>query len=116
MKYLFILLPLAIVLVAVSCKNDSTAKSKGWEVYGGSKKNDRYSPLKIIDTNNVAQLNIAWPYHTGDADSLSQIQANPLVVDSILYGVSPKLKLFALNAATGKEKWVFDPFMVKDSN
>ncbi len=116
MKYLFILSTLAIVLVAVSCKNDSTGKNKGWEVYGGSKKNDRYSPLKIIDTNNVAQLNIAWTYHTGDADSMSQIQANPLVIDSILYGVSPKLKLFALNASTGKEKWVFDPFMVKDSN
>ena len=31
------------------------------------------------------------------------------MVDGILYGVSPKLKLFALDAATGKEQWVFNP-------
>src|SRR5690606_27228197 len=45
-----------------------------------------------------------------------QIQANPLIVDGILYGVSPKLKLFAANAATGEELWMFDPsdIMMKD--
>ena len=55
------------------------------------------------------QLKVAWTYHTGDADSMTQIQVNPIIIDSTLYAVSPKLKLFALNAATGKEKWVFDP-------
>src|SRR6185312_17310455 len=44
-----------------------------------------------------------------DADSMTQIQVNPIISDSTLFGVSPKLKLFALNAATGKEKWVFNP-------
>jgi len=34
----------------------------------------------------------------------------PLVVDGILYGTSPRLKLLALEAATGRELWRFDPF------
>ena len=106
---------LCYVVIGVSC-NRSSGSNHGWEVYGGSKNNDRYSTLRLVDTNNVSQLKVAWTYHTGDADSLSQIQANPLIIDGILYGVSPKLKLFALDAATGKEKWVFDPFAIKDSN
>lgn len=72
----------------------------------------RYSTLKEIDTANVNQLQIAWTYHTGDADTAnhSQIQCNPIIVDGILYGTSPQMKLFAVDAATGKEKWVYNPF------
>jgi quinoprotein glucose dehydrogenase len=40
---------------------------------------------------------------------MTQLQVNPIMIGRTLYGVSPKLKLFALDAATGKEKWVFDP-------
>ena len=70
-----------------------------------------YSALSSIDTSNVKDLRVAWAYHTGDADTInhSQIQCRPLVVDSVLYGTSPRLVLFALDAATGKQKWVFDP-------
>ena len=51
-------------------------------------------------------------YKSGDSDSLNrtQIQCNPLIIDGILYGSSPKLKFFALDATTGEEKWVFDPW------
>lgn len=91
----------------------SSCRSKksydGWTVYGGNKENNHYSPLAQVDTNNVGSLQVAWVYHTGDADSMTQIQVNPIVIDSILYGVSPKLKLFALNAATGRNIWTYDP-------
>ncbi|WP_290798291.1 PQQ-binding-like beta-propeller repeat protein [Flavihumibacter sp. UBA7668] len=80
-----------------------------WPVYGGSNKNNRYSAALEIDTNNVHQLTQAWEYHTGDADSSTQIQVNPLVVDGVLYGISPKLKLFALDAGSGHPKWIYDP-------
>ena len=63
----------------------------------------------LIDTGNVGQLRKAWEYHTGDGDSMSQIQVNALETGGVLYGVSPRLKLFALEAATGKPRWVFDP-------
>jgi quinoprotein glucose dehydrogenase len=99
---------LLFIAAISSCKNSGN-NDKGWEVYGGSKKNDRYSTLTNIDTANVSRLQVAWTYHTGDAGDMTQIQVNPLIVDSLLYGVSPKLKLFALNAVTGKEVWKFDP-------
>ena len=94
-----------LLLVACSEKGGNVS----WAVYGGSKENIHYSALSLIDTGNVGRLRPAWEYHTGDGDSLSQMQVNPLVVDGVLYGVSPKLKVFALEAATGKAKWVFDP-------
>ena len=78
-------------------------------MYGGNKESSHFSSLTQIDTNNVTQLQVAWTYHTGDSDRMTQIQVNPIMVDGVLYGVSPKLKLFALDAGTGKEKWVYNP-------
>ena len=83
-----------------------------WEMYGGNSNNNHYSSLSQIDTNNVTQLNVAWIYHTGDVDTAnhSQIQCNPITIDGVLYGTSPLMKLFAIDAATGKQKWQFNPF------
>lgn len=96
---------LASLLVHACRLKDKTE----WDVYGGNKAATHYSSLKEIDTTNVTQLQPAWEYHTGDADAKTQIQVNPIIVKGMLYGVSPKLKLFALDAASGKEKWVFNP-------
>ena len=48
---------------------------------------------------------VAWTYRAGGADpnNRSQIQCNPLIIDGVLYGTSPDLQLFALDAATGRE-------------
>ncbi len=94
-----------------SCKNNTSQDDATWRVYGGSKKSQHYSSLKQIDTSNVKQLRVAWTYHTNDADmkAHSQIQCNPIVVNGLLYGTTPRLKLFALDAATGVQKWVFNP-------
>jgi quinoprotein glucose dehydrogenase len=81
-----------------------------WPVYGGGKDARHYSPLALIDTTNVAHLAVAWTYHTGDADSAgTQIQVNGLEDEGVFYGVSPRLKAFALDAATGQVRWTFDP-------
>lgn len=95
-----------------ACGNGPRKEFAGWETANGNFTADKYSSLAQIDTGNVAQLQVAWVYHTGDADTAahSQIQCNPIVVDGVLYGTSPQLKLFALDAATGKEKWVYSPF------
>jgi len=98
-----------VMLAQASCTSHPDTAYKGWEVYGGNKENNRYSSLTEIDTGNVTHLQVAWTYHTGDSERMTQIQVNPIVVDGILYGVSPKLKLFALDAGTGKERWVFNP-------
>lgn len=107
--YLFYLL---ILLSFCSCNLDSENKYDTWSSYLGDKSVSHYSSLNQIDTNNVQNLKVAWIYHTGDTNSAvkQQIQCNPIIIDSVLYGTSPQLKLFALNAATGKPIWIFDPF------
>ena len=77
----------------------------GWAVYGGGPEQLRYSRLGQINRENVAGLEVAWAYDTGDDYPGSQIQCNPLVVDGVLYGWSPNGRVFALSAATGAELW-----------
>ncbi|MBC7722105.1 MAG: PQQ-binding-like beta-propeller repeat protein [Pedobacter sp.] len=96
-----------LCLVFCGCQND--ANNKTWQVYGGNNAKTQYSSLKEIDTSNVTSLSIAWVYHTNDVGNNSQIQVNPIIIGKILFGVSPQLKLFAVDATTGKSKWVFDP-------
>ncbi len=108
--------PLRVVLfVAYLCESAipllATA-DKDWSVYLGDAAASHYSELKQINTGNVHRLKVAWIYRTGDQrpGNQSQIQCNPLIIDGVLYGNSPQLKVFALNAATGKSLWTFDPF------
>src|SRR5260221_1378053 len=104
-------LPFFSLILLIACHSEAVKPTKytSWSVYGGSKDNIHYSALRQVDTANVTRLRPVWEYHTRDGDSISQIQVNSIIVDSILYGVTPKLKVFALNAATGVQKWVFDP-------
>ena len=83
-----------------------------WQTYGGDKKALRYAKLDQINRSSVDQLEVAWTYHTGDVrdDSRGTIEANPIIVDGVLYVTSPALKVVALDAATGEERWTFDPF------
>lgn len=101
---------------AIACATVSAALLYGcrqhtadWPVYGGSRAADHYSALTQVDTDNVASLQPAWEYHCGDSAAGTQIQANPLVINGVLYGISPRLKLFALEAGSGKPLWTFDP-------
>jgi len=86
-----------------------TAQNTDWAHYGGSPNNDRYSPLKQITKGNVKQLRVAWTYDTGDGFPGSEMQCQPLIVGGIMYATTPKLRIVAVDAATGKEKWRFDP-------
>lgn len=88
-----------------------SAADTDWPAYLGDKASSHYSTLKQITPRNVAKLDVAWQYNCGgmDRNNRSQIQCNPLIIDGVLYGTTPDLKLFALDAATGREKWRFDP-------
>ncbi len=98
-------------------KHSSEADFTGWRTYAGSKEGNRYSSNDQITVKNVNQLKVAWTFSSKDKDTgnRSQNQCNPIIVDGILYGTSPKLKLFALDAATGVQKWVFDPALADGS-
>ena len=100
----------AVVVLTFACNQKKDYRS--WPQYKGSNENIHYSSLTEVDTTNVKELQVAWTYHTRDADSAnhSQIQCNPIVIDGTMYGTTPKMKLFAIDAATGKEKWQFNPF------
>jgi quinoprotein glucose dehydrogenase len=79
--------------------------NRDWPIYGGTTSNNRYSPLTQINRANVAKLHVAWSYDTGESGGL---QTSPIEVDGVLYGITPSQKVFALEAATGKELWKFD--------
>lgn len=80
-----------------------------WTVYGGGPDSIRYSTLDQINRDNVARLRVAWTYDTGDAFPDSEMESNPIIVNGLLYATTPKLRLIALDAATGKLRWSFDP-------
>lgn len=107
----FHVIMIMLALAGVMGCNRSQPANTTWEVTGGSKMNNRYSSLTEIDTSNVSQLQVAWVYHAEKEDHtrFGPMECNPVIIDGTLYGVSPKLKLFAIDAATGKEKWSFDP-------
>jgi len=88
-----------------------------WDSYLGGPDRNHYSSLNQINTENVSALEVAWTYHSGDhrGDNRSEMQANPIIVDGILYSTTPGIKAIALDAATGKEIWSFDPFPQYDS-
>jgi quinoprotein glucose dehydrogenase len=84
-------------------------RSVDWPVYGGGTDNTRYSTLGQITPANVARLRVAWTYESHDEFPGSEMQSNPIVVDGVLYATTPKLRVVALDAATGRELWSFDP-------
>ncbi|MBR0555129.1 glucose/quinate/shikimate family membrane-bound PQQ-dependent dehydrogenase [Ciceribacter sp. L1K23] len=85
-----------------------------WHQYGRTPYGQRYSPLNQITTENVDQLEVAWTYQTGDVKLPEDVgettyQVTPLKVRDTLYICTPHNWAIAIDAATGKEKWKFDP-------
>ena len=74
-----------------------------------------HSPLTDITVHNVASLEVAWTYRTGDVSdgqaalAGTAFEATPIVVDGTLYVSTPLSRVIALDAETGRERWVFDP-------
>src|SRR5690349_8081017 len=95
----------AVLILLAGC---AFAADVQWPVNGGPG-NIRYSTLKQITPANVAKLEQAWRYDSHDEFKDSEMQSNPIVVDGVLYATTPKLRVVALDAATGKEIWSFQP-------
>jgi quinoprotein glucose dehydrogenase len=95
--------------------NAATGRAPGdWIDYGGSPLAQRYAPLAQITPENAHQLKVAWTYRTGDMpgpdDPTETTDENtPLKVGDTIFLCTPHSKVIALDAASGKEKWRFDP-------
>lgn len=97
----------AIVLLSgVATSFAADPGDRDWPMYGGDAAKTRHSPLTQINRGNVADLRLAWQYDTGEK---GDTQTQPIVVGRVFYGYTPSHKAFALDAASGKPLWVFDP-------
>ena len=86
-----------------------------WKSYGNDAGGSHYSKAATVDRQNVSRLQVAWTYHTGalepvtDLNRKAAFEATPLMVGGTLYLSTPFGKVIALDPATGKERWTFDP-------
>jgi quinoprotein glucose dehydrogenase len=106
---------LALASTSAAQQQKQSAIGEGWIAYGGDPGGSRYSGASQISRENVAQLKVAWTFHTG----ASQLQTNlirkaafestPILFDNKLFLTSPYDKVFALDPATGEKIWEFDP-------
>jgi quinoprotein glucose dehydrogenase len=87
------------------------APQDDYRYYHGDPGGSHYSRLTQITPRNVTQLKEAWRYDMGRD---GQMQNTPIVVDGVLYGAALG-KIFALDAATGAEKWSFTPELPQKS-
>jgi membrane-bound PQQ-dependent dehydrogenase (glucose/quinate/shikimate family) len=118
---------LLIAAIAVLCAgsqiagaqsaNPAGATKDDWAYYGHDAGGTRNSPLTQINRENVAKLQVAWIFHTGDISDgsgrpkRSGLETTPILVDGVLYLTSPFNRVFAVNPETGKQLWVFDPMI-----
>ncbi len=114
--------------LALAAMNSMTALGEEpWSSYGASPGGGHYSELTQINALNVGQLELAWEHRSGDFREVyegvegstfaspggprpqSSLQVTPIVVGDTLYYCTPFNRVFALDAATGRERWVYDP-------
>ncbi|MEW7313643.1 glucose/quinate/shikimate family membrane-bound PQQ-dependent dehydrogenase [Buttiauxella gaviniae] len=98
----------------ISAASSSTIPDADWPAYGRNQEGQRYSPLKQINDKNVGQLKEAWTFQTGDVKRPTDPgeitnEVTPIKIRDTLYLCTAHQQLFALDAATGKQKWKFDP-------
>ncbi|MEM8615706.1 MAG: PQQ-dependent dehydrogenase, methanol/ethanol family [Pseudomonadota bacterium] len=85
---------------------NAAATPNEWLSYGFDYEETRHSPLTKISTANVADLGVAWTY---DLATSRGVESTPIVVDGVMYVTSAWSIVYALDAKTGEELWVYDP-------
>ena len=101
-----------IFLLVLSQSNGAAApaaSNQEWSVYSGNPEGTHYSQLAQINRDNVKDLQVAWKFDSGDAFPSSENECNPIIVNGVLYATTPKINVVALDAASGKLLWRFDP-------
>jgi quinoprotein glucose dehydrogenase len=106
---------LACAAIPIAIAKPSGGAGEGWPFYGHDAGGTRYSPLAQINRENVAKLKVAWVFHTGDVSDgtggrkRSGLETTPVFLNGTLYLTSGFNRVFAVDAETGKQLWVYDP-------
>jgi quinoprotein glucose dehydrogenase len=112
-----LLLPLLLPAAPHAVRAQPTASTRArddWAHYGRDPGGARFSPLTQVTRENVGRLTVAWRFHTGevapdfDTGRRVSFEATPLVVDGTMYVATARGRVFALDAATGRERWRFN--------
>lgn len=93
-------------MLLATCGFGQSALSN-WKVTGGGPENLHYSSLKQINLDNVSRLAVAWRYESHDSYEGSDMQCNPIVIGRVMFVTTPKLRVVALDATSGREIWSF---------
>jgi len=91
--------------------NPAQAEQRDWISVDGDRGYMRYSTLDQINRKNVDSLKVAWAYRTGKLKGRRGkiIECTPIVIDGVMYITTADLKVVALDAASGRQLWKFDP-------
>lgn len=102
---------MVLVLFVAGKKNQEDDRS--WSVYKADAGSSSHSPLDQINVSNVSKLKPAWTFTINDLPTSAQpasSQCNPIIVDGVMYATSAKKMAYAVDAATGRQIWSYDPF------
>jgi quinoprotein glucose dehydrogenase len=113
-------LPLAAAVFLATAISVTGQQNGEWLAYGRDPGGERYSPLEDVNRSNVAALQIAWTFRTGDAyqpprGRPTAFEATPLYVDGTLYLSTPLGRVIALDSVSGRQRWVFDAKVPRDA-
>lgn len=107
-------LVICVALAAAAARAQASGDTE-WPNYGNDPGGMRYSLLSEINRENVSHLKVAWIFRTGDVSDGSHdrkrsgFEATPILVEGTLYLTTAFNRVIALDPATGKQRWAYDP-------